>query len=375
LPKLEGWEIATHFHAARQVAGDFYDVFQFKNSDFTAFIIADVCDKGVGAALFMVLFRSLLRAFSERQMDKDNIHEQLLDIIMNTNNFIPEYHGKSNMFATLFFGILDPKNGMLHYVNGGHEPPVILNDKGEITQRLMPTGPAVGMFVDMDFRVEHVQFDEGDFLVGFTDGTTDAKNASGVPFTEDRLLKSIAAPWTSIFSMLFELNVELKNHIGGQSQFDDITLIAFRRKSALEKDHHAICRRADISVLSEMRDFVESVSLHSGLLADDVFAFKMVTDELCANIIQYGYESREPGWMSVSFDVEAEEARLIIRDDGAHFSPEQAQSPDLEANWEERQIGGLGIYVVKELMDHVTYHRTDESVNQFVLEKKIVKTK
>jgi len=375
LPEIHGWEIATHFHAARQVAGDFYDIFKFKNSNFTVFIIADVCDKGVGAALFMVLFRSLLRAFSERQIDKDNVNEQLLDIILSTNNFIAEYHGKSNMFATLFFGILDPEGGTLHYINGGHEPPVILNREGDIIQRLMPTGPAVGMFTSMDFRVGQVHFEEGDCLVGFTDGTTDAKNTSGEPFTEDRLLKDVAVPWTSIFSMLFELNVELKNHIGTQSQFDDITLIAFRRRSASDGGYHAICRRAELNILTELRDFVESAAVHSGLNAEDTFAFKLVVDELCANIIQYGYKGREPGLLSLSFDVDGELARLIIRDDGTHFSPEQAQSPDIEAEWDERQIGGLGIYLVKELMDNVTYNGADDGVNQFVLEKKIGNTK
>ena len=154
LPEIPGWEIATHFHAARQVAGDFYDVFRFKDSNFTAFIIADVCDKGVGAALFMVLFRSLLRAFSETMITAANVQEQLLSIILNTNNFIAEHHGKSNMFATLFFGILDPDSGSLYYVNGGHEPPAILDKDGWIIQRLMPTGPAVGMFPDMEFKVE-----------------------------------------------------------------------------------------------------------------------------------------------------------------------------------------------------------------------------
>ena len=371
LPEIDGWEIATHFHAARQVAGDFYDVFKFRDSNYTAFIIADVCDKGVGAALFMVLFRSLLRAFSERQMDKDSIQEQLLDIILNTNNFIAEYHGKSNMFATMFFGILDPDNGNLYYINGGHEPPIILNKEGKIARRLMPTGPAVGLFPEMEYRVEQIHLNEGDFLVGYTDGTTDAKNSSGKQFTEDRLLKNISYPWTSIFSMLFELNNELQKHIGEQSQFDDITLISFRRKLDTNGGHHAICRTAHMSALIDLRDFVESAAMHSGLSSENVFAFKLSVDELCTNIIQYGYEGREPGMLSLSFDVGEDKARLIIRDDGKSFSPEQAQSPDIEAGWDERDVGGLGIYFVKELMDNVTYNRIDKNVNQTILEKEL----
>lgn len=371
LPQLPGWEIAAHFHAARQVAGDFYDVFQFKNSRFTAFVVADVCDKGVGAALFMVLFRSLLRAFSETRINPENVKDKLHEIIVNTSNFIAEYHGRSNMFATLFFGILDPDTGILYYVNGGHEPPVILNGAGQVIHRLMPTGPAVGLFPDMDFEVGQVQFNEGDSLIGFTDGTTDARNASGSQFSEDRLLETIAVPWTSIFSMIFELNAELHRHIGEQPQFDDITLISFRRKSSADTGHHAICRMARMEYLSELRNFAESAARHSGLSHDDVFAFKLAVDELCTNIIQYGFEGKEPGLLSLSFEVEADRARLIVRDDGRHFSPDQAQSPDIEADWNEREVGGLGIFFVKELMDSVTYDRTDGNVNRFVLEKRL----
>ncbi|HSM70752.1 MAG TPA: SpoIIE family protein phosphatase [Anaerolineales bacterium] len=371
LPDIPGWEIATHFHAARQVAGDFYDAFQFKDSKFTAFIIADVCDKGVGAALFMVLFRSLLRAFSERQIARENIQDQLLDIILSTNNFIAEYHGKSNMFATLFFGILDPESGVLHYVNGGHEPPIILNRKGEVSQQLMPTGPAVGLFPKMKFQVERVVLAEGDCVIGYTDGTTDARNTSGEQFSEERLLKNIAYPWTSVFSMLFELNTELQKHIGEQNQFDDITLISFRRKSAADDSAHVICRTAHMNFLAELREFVESAAAHSGLERDHVFAFKLAVDEICTNIIQYGYEGREPGLLSLSFDMNDDWARLIIRDDGRHFSPDQAESPDIEAGWNEREAGGLGLYFVQELMDNVTYNRTPENANQYVLEKEI----
>jgi phosphoserine phosphatase RsbU/P len=369
LPEIPGWEIAAQFHAARQVAGDFYDVFQFKNTNFTAFIVADVCDKGVGAALFMVLFRSLLRAYSGTDVDKDNVRERLLEIVQNTNNFIAEYHGKSNMFATMFFGILDTENGNLYYVNGGHEPPVILDKIGREIARLMPTGPAVGLFPDMEFHVEEVLLNEGDFLVGFTDGTTDAKNSAGEQFSEERLLKTIASAWTSTFSMIFELNAEIKRHIGGQSQFDDITLISFRRKSGGARSRHAICRMARMDALGELREFAESAAGHSGLKRDDVFAFKLAVDELCANIIQYGFENGSEGVITLTFEILDDRARLIIRDNGKFFSPEQAKSPDIEAGWEERQIGGLGIYFAKELMDEVTYNRVEENINQLVLEK------
>ena len=238
----------------------------------------------------------------------------------------------------------------------------------------MPTGPAVGMFPDLEFRVEQILMDKGDLLIGFTDGATDAKNDAGKLFTEERLLKSITAPWTSIFSMFFELNTELHKHIGKQNQFDDITLISFRRKLVPEVEQHAICRVARLEALGELRDFAEGAASHSRLSRDDVFAFKLAAEELCANIIQYGYEDTEPGLISLFFDVDGQVAKLTIRDDGMYFSPEQAKSPDLEAGWEEKEIGGLGLYLVKELMDKVTYERTEENINQFVLEKELKST-
>jgi len=224
-------------------------------------------------------------------------------------------------------------------------------------------------FLGLDFRVEQIQMNEGDLLVGFTDGATDAKNSAGKLFTEERLLKSIAAPWTSIFSMFFELNTELHKHIGNQNQFDDITLISFRRKLIPDIEQHAICRVAIKDNLGELRNFAMDAASHCGLSHDNVFAFKLATEEICANIIQYGFEGIEPGLISLFFDVEGSMARVTIRDDGKYFSPEQAKTPDLEAGWEEKEIGGLGLFLVKELMDNVTYERTEENVNQFVLEK------
>ena len=368
-PDLPGWEIATHFHSARQVAGDFYDTFQFKDSNLTAFIIADVCDKGVGAALFMVLFRSLLRAFSDVEIDRGNVHDRLLEIINNTNNYIAEIHGQSNMFATIFFGILDPENGKLHYINGGHEPPVILNNEGKLINSLMPTGPAVGLFPDLQFSVEHIQLDPGDILVGFTDGVTDALNKNNQFFTEERLLKNISAPWTSIFSMIFELEVELRNHIGGQDQFDDITLISFRRKTEQEMDYHAICRPARIDLLGELRSFVESAAIHSGLNNDETFAFKLTADEILTNIIQYGYQDQDPGLIALSFECDHQKITMKIWDDGLHFPLDLVESPDLASGWEERKLGGLGIYFVNELMDEVSYTKENNTTNLLVLEK------
>jgi sigma-B regulation protein RsbU (phosphoserine phosphatase) len=368
LPEIPEWEIAKHFHPARQVAGDFYDVFQFGNSDLTAFIIADVCDKGVGAALFMVLFRSLIRAFSAIDFDLHRAEELLNGIVLSVNNYIAEIHGRSSMFATLFYGVLEPDTGSMYYVNGGHEPPVVLDKDGMITQRLMPTGPVVGLFPDMAFEVKHIQLKKGDILVGFTDGAKDALNNAGESFTEERLLELISAPWTSIFSMVFELDVNLQNYIGGRSQYDDITILAFRRKLAQDVNHHAICRVARMDVLGEFRDFAEGAALQAGLTHEEVIAFKNAAGEICSNIIQNGFVRREPGFIVMDFEKEGNKATLKVHDNGKFFSPDRAIPPDIDLDWEEREPGGSGLILLKELMDHVSYHHK-EDINVHILEK------
>jgi len=371
LPEIPDWEITTHFQAARQVAGDFYDIFQFKNSNFTAFIIADVCDKGVGAALFMVLFRSLLRAFSEREVEIDNVQDQLLDIVVSTNKFISNTHGKSNMFATMFVGILDPDSGTLSYVNGGHDPPIVLDKTGNIIQKLSPTGPAVGLFPHLEFSVEEIKLNKGDILFGFTDGTTDARDPSGNFFTEEKLLRTLSAPWPSAFSMLYDLNSAVQEHIGGQDQYDDITQFSLRRRIATDDNFHAVTRKAVFENLGEFRDFAEAAAINCDLSHEHAFAFKLATEEICNNILQYGYEGQEPGNIGLSFKCENEKAILTITDDGKYFSPDQAEAPDIEADWSERRTGGLGIYFVKELMDNVSYNKIDDNKNMLVLEKEL----
>ena len=152
LPQPSGWDIGAAFHPARQVAGDFYDAFALDDGR-VAFAIGDVCDKGVGAALFMALFRSLLRSHAELHGAGTPAEAAARSIVALTNDFIARTHGRSNMFATIFFAILDPATGALAWVNGGQEPPALRRRDGSV-ERLAPTGPAVGAMPGMEFSAK-----------------------------------------------------------------------------------------------------------------------------------------------------------------------------------------------------------------------------
>ena len=237
LPSIPGWEIDAYFKPARQVAGDFYDAFKLQDDEHIGIVIADVCDKGVGAALFMALIRSLVRAFTvqgfhdrtgHRESSTDQPAENLLRTIQQTNNYIAKTHADDSMFATLFLGILNPKTGSLRYINCGHEPPVVMT-KGEIKTRLDPTGPAIGLMPDLDFRVMETQFDSGDLLFAFTDGLTDAENKNKQLFTRDRLIKAVEGSDDGAAQLIEKVKSRMFDYIAGAGQFDDITMLAVKR--------------------------------------------------------------------------------------------------------------------------------------------------
>lgn len=259
LPQPDGWEIAARFQPARQVAGDFYDAFMLTQNRRIGFVVGDVCDKGVGAALYMALFRSLIRAFAQqhhsmswadvldsgltgktRRGAKDQRQaltmigaNALRNAVLMTNSYMVETHRQARMYATLFFGVLDPTTGTLIYVNGGHNPPALIGPSG-IKMFLETTGPVVGIFPDVDFGIEQVQVEPGDVLFCYTDGVPDARDIHGAFFTEERLLDLITQPAPSAASILERVQSSITAHIGPAPQFDDITMLAVRRKTETE---------------------------------------------------------------------------------------------------------------------------------------------
>jgi len=232
LPQPAGWEIAATFRPARQVAGDFYDAFPLAGGSRIGLVVADVCDKGVGAALFMALFRSLLRAFTERAFaagDAAADGPRLLSTVVSTNDYIARTHGRSNMFATAFVAVLDPKTGSLAWVNAGHEAPVVSGPSRSPAARLAPTGPALGMMPDMTFAAREAVLAPGETLFAFTDGVTDARDPSGRLFSEERLLELLSDGAPLAATLLGTVERAVDSHSAGSEPSDDITMLAVRR--------------------------------------------------------------------------------------------------------------------------------------------------
>jgi serine phosphatase RsbU (regulator of sigma subunit) len=233
LPQPKSWEIVASLQPAREVAGDFYDVFELPEKKI-GLVISDICDKGLGAALFMTLFRSFIRAVSNIDFYarvsasvRKSSTERLMNAISLTNNYISETHGDTGMFATIFFGILDLRKGSLTYINAGHLPPMVINENG-MKAFLNPTGPAIGAASDAIYVIREVMLEPGDTFFAYTDGLSEMENATGEPFNEKELIPMFAGD-QPLSSSLEQIQKQIENFSAGAQQIDDITMLAIKR--------------------------------------------------------------------------------------------------------------------------------------------------
>lgn len=251
IPKPPGWDIAAYFEPSRMVAGDFYDVFNMPYNKI-GFIVADVCDKGVGAAIFMAQVRSLLRAFIQQHYflaDHKLLSSELtgfelpeglgtfrpidlaalFNAVALTNVHIGNNHSDANMFVTIFIASLDPETGEFIYINSGHPPALIFNESG-IQEKLMPTGPAVGLMPLARFQIKSGRLNKGDTLLAYTDGITEARTLDGELFGESRLIECTEERPLSAPNLLHHIVNKVHTHMSLAGQYDDITLLAVQRK-------------------------------------------------------------------------------------------------------------------------------------------------
>jgi serine phosphatase RsbU (regulator of sigma subunit)/DNA-binding LacI/PurR family transcriptional regulator len=232
MPQMPGWESRKLFTPAREVSGDFYDAFALEDGR-VAFVIADVSGKDVGAALFMSLIRSLIRAFSEYSVDGAS---NPLKAVEFTNRYIVNHHHTSKgrfMYATMFFAVVDHESGEITYINAGHNPPALLRPEGKIARWLPPTGPAVGVGLkeNLDYRQEKIKLEPGEMLMLYTDGVIEAKNEKGEFLTQARFSELLEKPYASIDDVMNRVQDALNEHSTGVNDpYDDITMMGIFRK-------------------------------------------------------------------------------------------------------------------------------------------------
>ena len=242
LPAALGVELDAALHPARDVSGDFYDAFVLEHGTIVL-VVGDVCDKGFGAALFMALFRSLIRASADpvgggaiqmiggrrtlvRQSLESATPADLLTRVAGfTNDYIARLHGRTNMFATAFLGALTPQTGEFDYVNAGHEPALVMAPDGS-TRELRPTGPALGLLPGAQFGTGAGRLERGDCLVAFTDGLVEARSPAGEAFGGERLQAALRANHSSASNLVRGVIAAVQGFTGQGDPHDDVTLLA-----------------------------------------------------------------------------------------------------------------------------------------------------
>jgi sigma-B regulation protein RsbU (phosphoserine phosphatase) len=248
LPNPPGWELVSHFEPALEVAGDFYDAFTLPHGH-VVLVISDVVGKGVTAALFMAIIRSLFRALFQQNyfpaepppagtaveaMTPFSFVDRgaLLNAVRLTNAYLIGNHSETYAFATLWAAVLDPESGRLLYVNAGHNPPLVVGRLGHgrrvVRERLQPTGPAIGLMANAGYWLAETRLTPDDLLFAYTDGATEARNPAGEELGLERL-EALLSDAPSAGAALAAVEEALRAHGGNGEAFDDVTLLAVRR--------------------------------------------------------------------------------------------------------------------------------------------------
>ena len=342
-PDETSFDIWASMDTAKEVGGDFYD-FYFTGSDRVLFLVADVSGKGVPAAMFMMRAKALIKSVAQTGKQIGQVFEEANDALCEGNT--------SNTFVTVWAGELNVRTGHVSYVNAGHNPPVVrLGGKVEYL-RSRPS-LVLGAMAGARYRVQELQLEPGDAIYLYTDGIVEQHNAAGELYGDDRLLKTVSGCTKRRDGLLSTVIADVRRHAAGAEQADDCTQLVIRYRGAPE------------TFTGEYRPTMEDLAKASTDLAkalegvpDDCANIMMVAaDEIFANIVRY---SGATDWtLTVERTRHPDGVRLVITDNGKPFDPLSHRDPDTTLCADDREVGGLGILIVKKTMSPVTYRRNN----------------
>ena len=325
---------------AKEIGGDLYDFYVRHNKLF--FCIGDVSGKGVPAALVMAMTRSLFRSITSHEEDPAVIMRKMNKAIVDQNT--------QNMFLTLFLGVLDCETGTLGYCNAGHNAPVAISDEGLAISELevVPNLP-LGIEPEFVFTAQEMQLQHGDTLFLYTDGLTEAENTRHELFGEDRMmhaLKDEKMQGLSPRHMVERMKTMVEDYREGADQSDDLTMLVVRYQTP------ALIMRNDIEQIPTLAEWIEGLGVPEELN----MPINLALEEVVSNVMLYAYP-HSSGRVIVEHTAPMV---FTITDSGIPFDPTKQKEADITLSAEERQIGGLGIHLVRQIMDEVIYERIED---------------
>ena len=323
---------------AREVGGDLFDFYIRDNRLF--FCIGDVSGKGVPASIVMAMTRSLFRSFCSYVDSPAQIVSQMNDSLAGEGN-------DQNMFVTLFLGILDLHTGELNYCNAGHDAPVHMR----FTNEALPVVPnlPLGIVPGYGYQAQDAQLAAGDTLFLYTDGLTEAENTGHELFGFDRMMDALE-PKEEAKDLIDHMMQAVKAHVGEAEQSDDLTMFVIRYLGL----HTTLVMRNDIQQIPTLAEWLDTIGMPENLN----MPMNLALEEAVTNVMLYAYPNGH-GRVLVEAMKEADRLTFTISDSGIPFDPTKQEEPDLTLAAEERQIGGLGIHLVRQIMDEISYERKD----------------
>ena len=327
---------------AKEIGGDLYDFYVRHGKLF--FCVGDVSGKGVPAALVMAMTRSLFRSITA--------HEEAPDLIMRKMNRALVDQNAQNMFLTLFLGILDCETGRLDYCNAGHNAPVLIRREGtkmEHFEDLIANLP-LGIETDFEFKAQHTQLSYDDVLFLYTDGLTEAEKSDHEQYGEERMLQALSSEEARNLSpreLVEHMEYEVELFVDGAPQSDDLTMLVVRYQKP------SLFVRNDIQQIPTLAEWVEGLDIPTELN----MPINLALEEAVSNVMLYAYPGQS-GQVLIEFSKD-KSIIFTITDSGIAFDPTQQREADTTLSLEERQIGGLGIHLVRQLMDEIYYRRED----------------
>jgi sigma-B regulation protein RsbU (phosphoserine phosphatase) len=350
-PDHAEFSIYAAVEPAREVGGDFYDFFFIDDEKFCV-CIGDVSGKGVPSALFMAVTKTLIKSRATDDFSTASI-------LTHVNTELSQ-NNKSCMFVTIFLGILNIRTGQLHYSNAGHNPPYVRRMDGSVQRLDSRHGPVIGAMEGMTYGEDATVLSLGDLLYLYTDGVTEEMNADDQLFSEERLADLLRSKGTNSVETAVRDTISAVHSFQGETeQSDDITVLAlqFQADPASKPAALHMVIRNELSEIENVNASFEKFARDHNLPAVIGQKMGIAFDDLLNNVISYGFRDNGDHEVDIKAELVGSRLTITISDDGVPFNPLGIQTPDTGLSVDERELGGLGIHLVRNLVDDISYQR------------------
>ena len=363
-PDRDDVQLYASLTPAKEVGGDLFD-FYFRDEKLF-FCIGDVSGKGVPASLFMAVTRSIFRTVSAQESMPDRIMTTMNKTIVDMNT--------SNMFVTLFVGVLDLPTGRMYYCNAGHDAPLLIGSG--VGMLPCDNNIPVGFRPSWKYTLQEAQIFTGTTIFLYTDGLTEAMDATKAQFRMERVndvaSRALALQQHEPKLLISQMTEAVHQFVGDAEQSDDLTMMAIQY---IKQQRDVLMRKSivlpnDIQEVPRLNAFVAEVCEAVGLSLPDIMKMKVAMEEAVVNVMNYAYPPDTHG--DVTIEAASNDVRLkfTIIDSGKPFDPTVKAEVDTTLSAKERPIGGLGIHIVRQFMDSINYERVGD-LNVLTLRKKL----